>query len=290
MKRLGTVQYFLTAPVNLLLLAFIVLPAIYVLILSFAKSTYGSSVELIGFANYVTLFSDRYFQRAAWNTFIVVNAVVYIELVLALVLTALVIGVKRYRRLLITLLLMPYAISEVVGILMVKFMFDPGVGVASQLLTSLGLPQVAWTTNPTQALALVVLLSVWMHVPFTFLIVYTARLGLPKDLYEAARMDGASAWNQFRHITFPLLIPAILVALLFRYIFAFRMFGEVWLLTGGGPARQTEVLAVYLYKMAFSYYDFGVASATAWAMVILSLLIAAPYYHITYSRMFKNGN
>jgi multiple sugar transport system permease protein len=289
MKRLGKVQYFLTAPVNLLLLTFIVLPAIYVLVLSFSKSTYGSSPELIGFSNYIKLLSDRYFQRAAWNTFIVVNAVVYIELALALILTALVMGTQRYRRLLITLLLMPYAVSEVVGILMMKFMFDPDVGVASQFLTSLGLPQIAWTTNPVQALALVVLLSVWMHVPFTFLIVYTARLAVPKDLYEAARVDGASSFSQFWHVTFPLLIPAILVALLFRYIFAFRMFGEVWLLTSGGPARQTEVLAVYLYKMAFSYYDFGVASATAWAMVLLSRLVASPYYRIAYSRMFKNG-
>ena len=120
----------------------------------------------------------------------------------------------------------------------------------------------------------------------TFLILYTARLALPKDLYEAAGLDGASAWQQFRFLTWRLLLPAMLVAVLFRYIFAFRIFSEVWLLTQGGPARSTEVLAVYLYKQAFSYQDFGLASATGWMMVLLSLAIALYYLRLAYKRMF----
>jgi ABC-type sugar transport system permease subunit len=113
-------------------------------------------------------------------------------------------------------------------------------------------------------------------------------LGIPRDLYEAAQVDGANAWKQFVRITIPLLVPAMLVALAFRYIFAFRIFSEVWLLTGGGPARTTEVLAVYLYRQAFRYADFGAAAATGWLMLLASLLMGAWYIHLMYKKMFRH--
>ena len=137
------------------------------------------------------------------------------------------------------------------------------------------------------ALAMVILLSIWHHLPFTFIILYTALLGIPKDLYEAARVDGAGAWTRFWYITLPLLVPAILVALVFRYIFAFRIFSEVWLLTQGGPARTTEVLAVYLYQEAFRYNSFGKSAATGWLMVIASVLLALWYLRQIYKQMFR---
>lgn len=289
MRSLGRLQYLFTAPANLLTGLFIVIPAVYVFVLSLSASSYGAAPRFVGLANYAALLADPYFWRAFWNTFVVVNLVVYIELALAFGLTALLMATPHLKRPVITLLLLPYAVSEVVGVLVVKFMFDPGVGIAAQALAGLGLPPIAWTINPYQALGLVTLLSIWHHMPFTFLIVYTARLGLPAELFEAARVDGANAFRRFTNVTFPLLLPAVLIALLFRYIFAFRLFVEVWLLTRGGPARQTEVLAVYLYKSAFSYYDFGLAAATAWAMVILSLLIASPYLHLMYRRMFVDA-
>ena len=126
-------------------------------------------------------------------------------------------------------------------------------------------------------MVLVALLSVWLHLPFSFMILYSARLALPGELYEAARMDGATPWQAFQRVTLPLLVPAILVAVLFRLIFAVRLFSEVWLLTGGGPARSTEVVAVYLYLEAFRYDAFGAAAATGWLMVGFALLAAAPY-------------
>ena len=150
-----------------------------------------------------------------------------------------------------------------------------------------GLPELAWTTDRWAALTLVGLLSVWLHLPFSFLILYSARMGIPNDLYESASIDGASPWQRFRSITLPLLMPGILVALMFRYVFAFRIFGEVWLLTGGGPARQTEVLATYLYRHAFRYQEFGVASAIGWLMVLATMLIAAGYLRTMYKRMLS---
>lgn len=103
------------------------------------------------------------------------------------------------------------------------------------------------------------------------------------------RSDGATPWQSFRRITLPLLVPAILVAMLFRYIFAYRLFSEVWLLTQGGPARSTEVVAVYLYLEAFRYNDFGAASATGWLMVVTSLMLAAFYLRRLYREMFARA-
>ena len=108
----------------------------------------------------------------------------------------------------------------------------------TRLLTAVGLSPLEWAVTPSHGLALVALLSIWLHLPFTFIILYAARLAIPKELYEAARIDGASAWQSFRRVTLPLLVPAMLIAMLFRYIFAFRLFSEVWLLTQGGPARS----------------------------------------------------
>ena len=126
-------------------------------------------------------------------------------------------------------------------------------------------------------------------MPFTFVILYAARLAIPKELYEAARIDGATGWQQFRRVTLPLLLPAMLIAMLFRYIFAFRLFSEVWLMTGGGPARSTEVLAVYLYLEAFRYNAFGAAAATGWLLVIASLLLALFYLRRLYKEMFADA-
>ncbi|WP_246160391.1 carbohydrate ABC transporter permease [Aureimonas fodinaquatilis] len=234
----------------------------------------------------MTLLGDRNFWRAAINTVVIVNLIVYLELALGLAIALLFVRGVPMPRVMVAIVLLPYAVSEVVAIVMWRYIFDPSAGVVNLFLQGLGLPVVEWAINPVHALGLVVLISVWQNLPFTFILIYTARLGLPKDVYEAADLDGGTPWKIFRHVTVPLLLPAIMVAVMFRYIFAFRIFSEVWLLTEGGPARMTEVLAVYLYRNAFRYHDFGVASATGWVMVLLSFAIAAVYLRAMYRRMF----
>jgi multiple sugar transport system permease protein len=242
----------------------------------------------VGLANYTALLADPVFWRAAWNSFLVVNAVVYGELLLGLALAMLLSGWMPYRRTIIALLIAPYAINEVSAVAMWRFVLEPDIGMVSWALIQLGLGQLDWSADPTDALVLAALLSIWMHTPFTFLILYAALQGVPQDVREAARVDGASAWQVFRHVTLPFILPAILVAVMFRYITAMRIFSEIWLLTEGGPARMTEVLAVYLYRSAFRYHDFGVAAAAAMAMVVLSLAVAAPYLYAAWVRMFRH--
>jgi multiple sugar transport system permease protein len=265
------------APAHLLVLGMLVIPGLYVLWLSLQESTFGMSPRFVGLANYAHVLGDAYFWRALRNTLVIVVVVVHAELLLGLALALLFASGLPAKRFLLAAILAPYAVSEVSAAVIWRFLFDAQAGPVNLGLQALGLPPLEWSIDPNHGLALVSLLSVWLNLPFTFLILYAARLSIPGELYEAARIDGATAWQAFRSITLPLLMPAILLAMLFRYIFVFRIFSEVWLLTGGGPARQTEVVGVYLYQEAFTFNAFGAASATGWIMVLISLLLGAGY-------------
>ncbi|MER2536779.1 MAG: sugar ABC transporter permease [Rhizobiaceae bacterium] len=267
----------LIAPVHILILSVIVVPSIFVIWLSLTKSSFGQAPTWVGLENYVRVLGDPAFRGALWNTVVIVVFAVHIELAVGLAVALLFASGLPLRRFLLVAVLAPYAVSEVIAVVMWRFLFDPDAGPVMLALQALGLPILDWSFEPTHAMILIALLTIWLHLPFTFIILYAARLAIPGDLYEAARIDGATPLQAFRRVTLPLLGPAIVVALLFRYIFAFRIFSEVWLLTGGGPARSTEVVAVYLYQEAFSYNAFGPAAATAWIMVAASLLLAAGY-------------
>ncbi|MCL4187593.1 MAG: sugar ABC transporter permease [Rhodobacteraceae bacterium] len=267
----------LVAPVHILIIGVIVLPALHVAWLSLSQSSFGQAPSYVGLENYLRVLADPAFRRALWNTVAIVVVAVHAELLLGLMLALLFASGLPFRRLLLVCTLAPYAVSEVIAVVSWRYLFDPDAGPVTQLLAALGLPVLDWSFEPLHAMILVALLTIWLHLPFTFIILYAARLSIPVDLYEAARIDGARPLQAFRRVTLPLLGPAIVVALLFRYIFAFRIFSEVWLLTGGGPARTTEVVAVYLYREGFSFNAFGTAAATAWIMVLASLVLAAGY-------------
>jgi multiple sugar transport system permease protein len=283
--RPGWPQALMVLPTQGLLILVIGLPSLWVFWLSLQQTAFGEAPVYVGWSNYAFVLGDPYFWRAFLNTFLIVNIVVYLELALALGMAVLFAAGVPLRRLMIAVVLAPYAVSEVIAVIVWKYMLEPSVGMVSQALTAVGIPELAWTTDRWAALTLVALLSVWLHLPFSFLILYSARLGVPRELYESAAIDGALPWQQFRRVTVPMLMPAILVALMFRYVFAFRIFGEVWLLTGGGPARLTEVLATYLYRHAFRYQEFGVASAIGWLMAVASVLLASFYLYQMYRRM-----
>ncbi|BCH20805.1 carbohydrate ABC transporter permease [Mesorhizobium sp. L-8-3] len=280
----------LVAPVHILILSVIVVPSIFVIWLSVTKSSFGQAPTWVGLENYIRVLSDPAFRSALWNTVIIVVFAVHIELAIGLLVALLFASGLPFRRFLLVAVLAPYAVSEVIAVVMWRFLFDTSAGPVTLALQALGLPILDWSFEPTHAMILIALLTIWLHLPFTFIILYAARLAIPRDLYEAARIDGATAFQAFRRVTLPLLGPAIAVALLFRYIFAFRIFSEVWLLTGGGPARSTEVVAVYLYQEAFSYNAFGTAAATAWIMVVASLLLAAGYVFLLRRQVATNAH
>ena len=289
MKRKAWIDGAMLAPAQSLLIVIIALPSLYVFWLSLTRSSYGQSAQWAGWDNYRTILADPYFWRAFLNTFVVVNVVVYVELAIGLGMAVLFAGGVPARRVMIAVVLAPYAISEVVAVTIWRYLMDPEFGLITHLLTAFGLPLLDWTASGSAALVLVGMINLWMHLPFTFILLYTALLALPGELYEAARIDGASAWREFRDITVPLLMPAILVTVLFRTVFGLRLFSEAWLLTHGGPVRSSEVLALYLYITGFRYGDFGGAAATGWLMLLGSLALSLIYLRRMYRTMFAHA-
>ena len=282
------IHVLLLSPALGLVTIFLAGPALYVLWLSLTVSNYGMNAQFVGLQNYVTVLQDSGFWTAVVNTLIIVNVVVYVELVLAL---GIALVVQRQhgllRVLLFSAILVPYGISDVVGVMAWRFMSDPNFGILARGLASIGI-DFNWTVNPTLAIVLVTIISVWHHLPFTFVLVFAALVSVPKDMVEAAQVDGAGPLQRFWYIVFPFIVPAVLLAMLFRYVFGLRLFSEVWLLTNGGPMGMTEVLGTYLYKNAFRFGDFGAASATGWMMVVITLVLAAPYLIKMYKGTFRN--
>jgi multiple sugar transport system permease protein len=178
-RRIPLSAYTLLAPVHVLLLGVIALPSIWVLWLSLNESSYGTGLTYVGLANYARIFSDEYFWRASLNTFIVVNVVVYVEMLMALALAAFFATGLKYPRMMFAIVLMPYAISEVVGVLSWKILMDPNIGAISRTLEAMGLGTFNWSVSPAQGLTLVSVISIWHNLPFTFLLLYAGMLAIP---------------------------------------------------------------------------------------------------------------
>lgn len=290
MRRFRLIHLAMLAPAQGLLLSALAIPSLYVLWLSFTQSSYGGVSGFIGWANYADIWNDRYFWRSLTNTGVVINVIIYLELAAAVIVALVFARGVPFRPFFLTLIILPYGISEVVAVIIWKSMMDPATGALARSLAGLGFPELNWATDPAVGLGLVAVVSIWLHFPFTFLLIYAAILAIPKEMFEAADIDGASAWQAFRHVTVPAILPTVLIALIFRYILAFRLFTEVWLLTGGGPARRTEVMAIYLYKQAFTYANFGRGAAMGWIMVVCSGLVAIIYVAMLYRSSFaRNG-
>jgi multiple sugar transport system permease protein len=281
------VPLLLIAPVQTLLILVLVLPSLGAAALAFFESSFGLEPRWVGFENFAYIFDDYRFWGALRNTVIFVNVVVYLEILLGLAMALLLATGFRLQRLWISLIIAPYAVSAVIAVLMWKFILEPDTGFINYLLTQVGLERIVWTVVPWHAFGVVAMLEVWLNTPFTFLILYAAVMGVSVELYEAAKIDGARGFALFRFITLPSIMPAVLVALMFRYIFAFRTFEVVWIMTQGGPLGSTDLLSVYLFRNGFRYYDFGVAGATAIIMVIVTALLASFYLWGLYRRMVR---
>lgn len=287
MRRFRLIHYIMLSPAQVLVTLALAGPAMYVACLSFTTSDFGRNIAFVGLDNYRRILTETYFWRAAMNTFLVVNLVVYTELLLGLGIAMIVASIRRGRMLLFSIVLVPYAISEVVAVLSWRSLADPRIGLIPRVLESMGLPGLDWTSDPGIALGLISTISIWLHLPFSFVLLYAALISVPGEIAEAAHIDGARPLQEFWYVTLPFILPAAMIAIVFRYVFAFRMFSEVWLVTQGGPIRSTEVLGTYLYRLGFRYSDYGGAAATGWLMVVGSALLAILYLRAMYKRMFQ---
>ena len=273
----------MTAPVVVLLVAVVVLPEIAALALSFQRYTYGQAATWIGAENYARLWADPAFWNALRNNVLFVVAAVVLELAVGLAMAVVLAQGFPLQRLWVALYLAPYAVSPVVGVITWKYMLEPDVGLVNYALARVGAGSLGWFTDPWLAFGAVVVIEVWRYAPFVAMVCYPAILSLSPDYFDAARVDGAGPWRTFTRITLPLIRPALLVAVVFRVIFAVRTFDTIWILTKGGPVGATEVLATYLYQQGFRYWELGAAAATAWVMLAVTA-VAALWYVVTLRR------
>jgi multiple sugar transport system permease protein len=228
--------------------------------------------------NLALLRADEVIPPAVRNTLVFVVVAVAVEMVIGLALALLVAGVKRGKGLMRTVMVLPILVPPVAIGSMWKLMYNYDFGVFNQMLTAIGLAPANWLGSTSLALWSVVLVDVWHWVPFVFLILFAAVEALPIDVLEAARVDGATRWQLLRRVILPLLWPAIVVAMLFRTIHAFKVFDEVYLLTSGGPGTSTELLTLHLYKVFFEQNQLGYGALLSLALiaaVVAFLLVGA---------------
>ena len=230
-----------------------------------------------GLQEYAELLSDDVFLVSVRNTVLFSLAATLAQTLLGLAIAVLVNQEIRGKRWIIPLIVLPNMFSVVVVSSMWKLMLDYDTGLVNYLLRALGLPPQAWLTSLSLALPSIVVIDTWQWTPICFLIFYAGLQSIPRELYEAALVDGASPFTTFRRITLPLLKPYVALVLLLRSIDTFRLFDKVYLLTGGGPAHATETISLYIFKTGLVFWEIGKASAASFLMLLIILAISALY-------------
>ncbi|HKP11968.1 MAG TPA: sugar ABC transporter permease [Blastocatellia bacterium] len=278
--RESPLAYLLVAPTVAVLLALSVYPLIYAIKVAF-QSGAGEGAHWT-LAHFARLFSDGFFLAALWHTLVYAAAALTFEFLLGLGLALLVDRPLRGRGLFRALLLVPMMLPPVVVGVVWRLMLNPDFGAVNGTLRGAGVNTEAltWTASPKLAMLSVIAIDVWQWTPFVFLVLLAGLQAIPQEPYEAARMDGSSAWQTFRFITLPLLRPAMLIALLLRTMDLLRVFDQIFILTEGGPGFATETISLYIYRAAFRFFDFGYAAAMSFVLLIITNLISAGYIRL----------
>jgi multiple sugar transport system permease protein len=265
----------LIGPPFLIIFLLTVVPVVY----SFYQSTWKlnlampGSERFVGLGNYVKMLTqDPNFwiimRNTAVQVFCTVSLQVLIGLLLALLFSRAARGISVAR----ALLMVPMMATPVVIGVIWRFMVNPDFGIITFLLSLVGIPAVDWLGKPGLAMATIIAVDVWLSTSFVTIILIAGISSLSKEPFEAAKIDGASTFKSFVHITLPLLSPVIWVAVMFRLIDAFKRFDSIYIMTAGGPGNATETLNLYAYNTAFAYLDTGYASALA---MFLFFIVAA---------------
>lgn len=233
--------------------------------------------SFVGSSHFVRLFQDEFFWSAMSVTFRFLVVVILVEFFLGLFLALLLNRRIRGRRLIRALFLLPMMLTPVVVGLIWRFILNDEVGILNYFFSIIHLPAQAWLGDVNTALQAIMLVDVWQWTPFMILVLLAGLQSLPGEPFEAAKVDGASAWQTFRFITIPLLKPIILIALLFRTIDAYRIFDKIYVMTYGGPKTSTEPLSLYVYRNGFRHYDMGYTAALSLVMLIIIIAMSQGY-------------
>ncbi|MPW29078.1 ABC transporter permease subunit [Agarivorans sp. B2Z047] len=257
-----------------------------VMINAFGSVDYLSKqYQFVGLANFVELFEDFFFIAAMKNTLVFTLVASSAQVLLGLWLALLFNQKFSGRRFALPIIIYPMMISTLVCSSIWRSWYHYDFGLLNSALVAIGLPAQEWLFNPDLALYAIALVDTWQWTPMAFLIILAGLQSIPKDIGEAAMVDGAKGWRAFTFITLPLIQKQLMLAFLLRSIDAFKLFDKVYVMTGGGPGNATETLSMFVYKYGFRFFNLGMASAAALVMLAISLLMTLFYAR----RVMKGG-
>ncbi|MEM3942214.1 MAG: sugar ABC transporter permease [Candidatus Bathyarchaeia archaeon] len=274
MRKEEKVKYLFLLPSVALVLSFVIFPLIYSVFLSLTNWQIGRELSFIGLSNYLKIFTDFRVLNSLEFTLKFIALTVPIEAFLALGLALLsqksFTGNKVFR----ILCILPFFASPIaLSYLGITIFYEEG-GPLNNILSLIGVGKIPWISNPTYAFLSVSLLDIWQWTAFLYVIFLAGLESLPKDIYEAAMVDGASGWRLFKSITLPLLLPIITTGVIFKVIESFKVFDLIYALTGGGPGISTESYTMYIYKTGLRFFRMGyAASLSLILLIILSILL-----------------
>jgi multiple sugar transport system permease protein len=263
------------APLAVLLGTLTLIPTAYILIVSFTNAAATNhQTGFVGFQNYVEMFSDPNYWIVLFRTVVFVVIAVAFQLAIGLAAAVAVSTLTRSGALVRALILLPMAAAPVATYFNWQQILNTSTGPLNYLLGLVGLPQPDWLGQQALALPTLMAVDTWQWTPFVFIILAGGLATIPRELHEAAAVDGANGWQRFSQVTLPLLMPYIAVAVLFRGIDALKTFDSVQILTSGGPGSSTTMLNYSIFQQGISFLEFGKASASAVVFLIICTLLA----------------
>ncbi|ADB48608.1 binding-protein-dependent transport systems inner membrane component [Conexibacter woesei DSM 14684] len=275
---------YLALPALIVVLGLIAWPAIQTLIYSLQRVALNGDTRWVGLRNFKLLIENPDFVHSLWLTAVYAIAFLVVSTVLGLAFALLLNERFRGRWLARTLLIVPWACPWVIAGIIWKWFADGDVGALNGALYQIGVidEYKAWLSSDTGALIISVLAAAWRQASFAALLFLAGLQTIPHELPEAAKVDGATAWQRFRLITLPWLKPVIVVVIVINVIFGFMQFDVIYALTQGGPGNATEVLSIFLYEQLFVYTNVGLGSATAVVLGVVALLIGLLFVKVIY--------
>jgi multiple sugar transport system permease protein len=277
----------LLAPALLILVLTTTAPLVYLLWTSLQRVDL-SMPWLSGFAgldNFARMGGDPRFWGSLWLTLIYTGTTVVLQVAIGLALALLVLQIPRGQGALRVAAILPIVLAPVVvGLFWRTFVLSPDFGLVDLVTRALGLGSHNWLGDPRLALISVIAIHTWQWTPFAFLVMLASLSSLPPDIFEAARIDRANAWQRFRRITLPLIRPAIVIVLIMRTMIALSAFAAIFAATGGGPGTATEILNLYAYRTSFSELNLGYGSALAVVLLAITLAISFLMFRLRRAR------
>ncbi|MBF0705445.1 sugar ABC transporter permease [Alkalihalobacillus hwajinpoensis] len=288
MRKAVTIGLF-TAPALIVYLVYVIYPILSTLGYSFYSWDGTNDKTFIGLDNYVQLFNDAVFWTSLTNNAWVVLTSVFVQIPLGMIMALMLFAPIRGIRLFSSVYFLPFLMSTVaIGLLWV-YMFDPINGIINQIVNLLGFENVAWLSDENTSLIAILLVVVWQFSPFYMILFKAAMVGIGEELYESAQIDGANSWQKFFHITLPLLMPTIVSSSILAIVGSLKAFDIFYIMTGGGPNHATELMGTYMFKQAFINFNMGYASAIAFLMFLIALVVTVLIQIVDYNRKKKGA-